>query len=678
MVRTRSGRQIDEVRAACRQLRDAAGAQRVSVWVHDERADAVSPLVSVGLDVPEAEVARRWSRLPVRALGDLAAVLRHRTTLRVADAAARDIPLALRSDFGLSSGWFAPLMSDDQALGLLVVEPSDVDVVEEHVERIGVALGIARTRYLADRRQAELDLLLDLTRAAVEPGAPGRAIEQLCQRLAHQLGVRRACVFLVEEERLVAAHAYNADGSVDRDGFRAFTATASPPPIVRAAFRDWETLVIDEPSPALLGNWWIERFGVASGVAIPIGTAEEPMGVLTLDDPRPRRFTERVVGLAEAAATHFGLLYERARLLDDHARGVRAGAAVRDLLREGSRAQSSTDAVEIAARIGREALEAEQACALLVDGEGTIEHIVTVAIEEPWRGEVQRRFLGLHASDLLLGRVLAERREPVVVSEVDDSDLIPRELLAGLPVQSYVALPLGVSSGFRGSLVFTASRQHRRWSRADRQLIEQLMLECELVLENANLREVEAARSQELAWRAMHDPLTGLPNRVLVDDRLGSALRATSRGGDGVAVLFLDLHRFKDVNDTLGHETGDQVLVELAARLDGSLRPGDTVGRLAGDEFVVVVPGATREDAVAVAERICDVVHRPIEVAGHSVQVGVSVGVALGDHTDSGQALLRRADAAMYVAKRTHGHGYVLVPGGAADGLSPPAGPEDG
>lgn len=254
----------------------------------------------------------------------------------------------------------------------------------------------------------------------------------------------------------------------------------------------------------------------------------------------------------------------------------------------------------------------------------------------------------------------------------------PRELLAGLPVQSYVALPLGVSSGFRGSLVFTASRQHRRWSRADRQLIEQLMLECELVLENANLREVEAARSQELAWRAMHDPLTGLPNRVLVDDRLGSALRATSRGGDGVAVLFLDLHRFKDVNDTLGHETGDQVLVELAARLDGSLRPGDTVGRLAGDEFVVVVPGATREDAVAVAERICDVVHRPIEVAGHSVQVGVSVGVALGDHTDSGQALLRRADAAMYVAKRTHGHGYVLVPGGAADGLSPPAGPEDG
>lgn len=673
MARSSSGPHIDELRAACRQLSDAVGARRVAVWVHDERADAVSPLVAVGADVPDAKVARRWSRLPVRALGDLADVLRHRTTLRVVDAAEQNIPLALRADFDLSSGWFFPLVSDDQSLGLLVVEPSDVAVAEEHVERIAVALSIARARYLAERRQAELDLLLDLARAAVEPGAPGKAIEQLCQRLAHQLGVRRACVFLVEDERLVAAHAYNADGSVDPEGFRAFTAIANPPPIVQAAFRDWETLMVDEPSPAKLGDWWIERFGVGSGVAIPIGSAEEPMGVLTLDDPRSRRFTERVVSLAEAAATHFGLLYERARLLDDHARGVRAGAAVRVLLREGSRAQSSTEAVEIAARIGREALESEHACALLVDGEGTIEHIVTVAIEEPWKSEIERRYVGLRASDLALGQVLEDRREPVVVADAENSDLIPRELLDDLPVQSYVALPLGVSGRFRGSLIFTASRQHRRWSRADRHLIEQLMLECELVLENATLREVEAARSQELAWRAMHDPLTRLPNRALVDDRLGSALRATSRSGDRVAVLFLDLHRFKDVNDTLGHETGDQVLVELASRLASSLRPADTVGRLAGDEFVMVVPGGTTEEAVAMAQRICDVVRQPIAVTGHTVLVGASIGVALGDHKDTNEALLGRADAAMYAAKRSHGHGYVLAPESVVDGLAPHA-----
>src|SRR3546814_11322731 len=104
----------------------------------------------------------------------------------------------------------------------------------------------------------------------------------------------------------------------------------------------------------MLGEWWIERFGVGSGVAIPIGTAEEPKGVLTLDDPRPRRFTERVVSLAEPTATHFGLLYERARLLDDHARGLLSGVALRQRLREASRAKSPLEAESKERRVGKE------------------------------------------------------------------------------------------------------------------------------------------------------------------------------------------------------------------------------------------------------------------------------------------------------------------------------------
>jgi diguanylate cyclase (GGDEF)-like protein len=662
VVGTTSGTDIDDLRAACQELCDAVGARRVAVWVHDDRAGAVSPLVAVGADVPAADVARRWSRLPVRELGELADVLQHRTTIRVADAAARDIPAALRTDFGLSSGWFLPLVADDHALGLLVVEPYEVDVAAEGVERIAVALSIARARYRADRRQAELDLLLDLTRTAVEPAATGGAIEHLCQRLALQLGVRRACVFLAEDGVLVAAHAYHADGSVDLDGFRAFTAASSPPPIVEIAFRDRKTLVVDESAPAMLGEWWIERFGVGSGVAIPIGTAEEPKGVLTLDDPRPRRFTERVVSLAETTATHFGLLYERARLLDDHARGLRSGVAVRQLLREGSRAQSPMEAVEIAARVGRQALEAEHACALLLDERATIERVITVAIEEPWRSEVHRRCLGLRADNLPLGQRILAGGQPVVVADVADSDLLPSELLEELPVRSYVAIPLAASGEVRGSLLFTASRHQRRWSRADRHLIEQLMLECELVLENAALREVEAARTEELAWRSLHDQLTGLPNRALLDDRLASALRATSRSGGSVAVLFIDLHRFKDVNDSVGHEAGDRVLAELATRFTASVRPGDTVGRLAGDEFVIVLPQATPDEAAAAADRICNVTLEPLTVVGRTVVVGASVGIALGGHTHSGPELLRLADAAMYRAKRTRGHGYAIAP----------------
>lgn len=656
-----SGDLVDAVRAACQELCDAVGAQRVAVWVHDDRANAVSPLVAVGADVPAADIARRWSRLPVHELGELADVLEQGSTIRVADATVRDIPVALRTDFALSSGWFAPLVADDHALGMLVVEPFDADVSAEHVQRVAVALSIAQARYLADRREAELDLLLELTRTSVEAGTAGGAIEHLCQQLARQLGVRRACMFLVDGGRLTAAHAANADGSIDVDSFRAFAGASAPPPIVEAAFRSWRTMVVDEPSAELLGEWWIERFGVGSGVAIPIGTADGPLGVLTLDDPQPRRFTERVVSLAEAAAAHFSLLYERARLLDDHARGVRSGVAVRQLLREGSRAQSPSEAVEIAARVGREALEAEHACALLLDEHATIRRVITVAIEEPWRSEVHRRCLGLRAADLPLGQRILAGGRPVVVADVADSDLLPAELLDELPVRSYVAIPLAAAGEVRGSLLFTASRHQRRWSRADRHLIEQLMLECELVLENAALREVEAARTEELAWRSLHDPLTGLPNRALLDDRLSSALRASSRGGGRVAVLFIDLRRFKDVNDSVGHEAGDLVLAELATRFTATVRPGDTVGRLAGDEFVIVLPQATPEDAAAVADRVCDVTREPVTVAGRTVVVGASIGIALGDQAQTGQELLRLADAAMYRAKRSRGHGYVMA-----------------
>src|SRR3546814_20883928 len=132
---------------------------------------------------------------------------------------------------------------------------------------MAVALSNARARYRAAPRQAELDLLLARRRTAVEPAATGGAIEDRCQLLALQLGVRRACVFLAEDGVLVAAHAYHADGSVALDGIRDFTAASSPPPIVEIAFRDRKTLVVDESAPAMLGVWWRseERRGGTEG-----------------------------------------------------------------------------------------------------------------------------------------------------------------------------------------------------------------------------------------------------------------------------------------------------------------------------------------------------------------------------------------------------------------------------
>lgn len=162
-------------------------------------------------------------------------------------------------------------------------------------------------------------------------------------------------------------------------------------------------------------------------------------------------------------------------------------------------------------------------------------------------------------------------------------------------------------------------------------------------------------RDQEhIARLAYHDPLTGLPNRTLLHDRIAQAVAQTHRDAHMAGALFLDLDCFKHINDSLGHGAGDAVLRECGKRLSGVLRETDTIGRFGGDEFVVLLPGIhSATDAAHVAAKLIDAMNAPVHVAGAEVTVGVSIGIALapGDGADAA-ALLRCADAAMYQAKQ--------------------------
>ncbi len=153
--------------------------------------------------------------------------------------------------------------------------------------------------------------------------------------------------------------------------------------------------------------------------------------------------------------------------------------------------------------------------------------------------------------------------------------------------------------------------------------------------------------------RATHDPLTALPNRALLHERLAEATRHARGATPSAALLLLDLDRFKEVNDTLGHDAGDRLLVEVVARLRGVTHPFDTVARLGGDEFAVLLPtaDAARVGAVAAALRLA--LEEPLVIDGQILSVGVSIGSArCPDHGADGTTLLRHADIAMYVAKR--------------------------
>jgi diguanylate cyclase (GGDEF)-like protein/PAS domain S-box-containing protein len=179
-----------------------------------------------------------------------------------------------------------------------------------------------------------------------------------------------------------------------------------------------------------------------------------------------------------------------------------------------------------------------------------------------------------------------------------------------------------------------------------------------------SVSDVTEARHAERALRrqALHDPLTSLPNRYLLLDRLETAAARQRRlEGRGTAVLFLDLDDFKQVNDGFGHEAGDRVLREVAARLLASVRATDTVGRLGGDEFAVVCEDAGLDEALLVAHRILDAFAEPVRVRGDEHRATLSIGVALAPPYEFDE-LVRRADEAMYRAKQLGG-GQIAVAG---------------
>jgi len=176
--------------------------------------------------------------------------------------------------------------------------------------------------------------------------------------------------------------------------------------------------------------------------------------------------------------------------------------------------------------------------------------------------------------------------------------------------------------------------------------------------------------AERIEHMARHDPLTDLPNRALFSDRLDVALSLSKRNGTRLALMFVDLDKFKPVNDTFGHAVGDVLLREAARRMRDCIRASDTVGRIGGDEFVVLLPVVEKpNDAIVVADKLRAALAHPFEIDGRRIEISCSIGIAIAP--DDGRdeiELAKNADSAMYLAKQQGGDAVLLFDGAGPSG----------
>lgn len=262
------------------------------------------------------------------------------------------------------------------------------------------------------------------------------------------------------------------------------------------------------------------------------------------------------------------------------------------------------------------------------------------------------------APGTLLAEVLSNGRPLCVTADQSAIQADQLQPPCPNPVHGWLGVPLLGPEGVEGALVVHTYSPEIRYADKDIELLQFVAIQIAAATQRMQM----LAR---LEHAALHDQLTDLPNRKLFHDRLQSALARARREQSRLALLYLDLDLFKQVNDTYGHAIGDLLLQEVANRLRGAVRESDTVGRIGGDEFLLLLNDINvTEDAQTVSEKICQLLTQPFVLAGLELFISPSIGIALyPEHGDDYEQLIDYADEAMYSAKKDGGNRFLIAPG---------------
>ncbi len=488
-----------------------------------------------------------------------------------------------------------------------------------------------------------LELIAELAEA-LPSSTPGQLFKAACAGFVELFGAARCSTWSEDYDRLLVLR----DVAVDA------TLAATE----RAAL----------PTPGAVATWLAELWGSrvrapaprtgtlacsdgdgstrVLALAVPIGER----AAFVVERLAPAHWSPaqvRVVRIVAAMTEQTARAARRAR--EEREQTATAGA-LRKLLEMGIHARSSIEAAEALASTAAQVLDVPIACAYLVGDGGVITEVVSVGVSVQTGALLRSQLVGKLArgSPVWCRTVEGPVPGPDLIDDTNRAGIVREGGVAHtLGLRSMAAIPLLSSDGPLGLVLCGDHRPRERWRIGDRELLARLSLEGAVVVDNARLREAER-------YEATHDVLTGLLNRRAFTAALHDALAAHDKGQPEVALLLLDLDRFKEVNDQLGHHRGDELLFAVGARLRRGLSGTDLLARLGGDEFAVLVTGDEAAGrAHTVARRISCLLEGPFQISGLLLNVEASIGIAHAPaHARDGAGLLQLADAAMYQAKR--------------------------
>ena len=526
------------------------------------------------------------------------------------------------------------------------------------VAEISADLDRAVAEFLRNQHGAKpgsvTELILALGEAIADLSESSAAIVSICKQLGNFLGFETSAAFSVEDDRLlpIAVCRLAARHGREPDLVEASMTTGVFPAAQRAFDLAKPVSTTSQGESKLPADISLALGLSEPSLLLPILRSRRPVGLFLLGNPSGTRAEVlNDPAAAQLLISHLSLLF--IQVIDEEERALRAQAwrGIQPMLDTAIQVASASELAEFFSRSLAISLGLKSAFFALVGKDHTISGTRTFGMPSDRSAALDQALSEYDITQLPDFESLKIRHTQIFVEPSGEGRYDPL-LDRVFSNQPYLLVPIVTSAGLMGFGAGAQSRPRPYWNQRERGVAADWSLSATLVADNISLRLAEKEHLETYREKAFKDSLTGLPNRELFHDRLSVATVKAHRTQNLTSIIFIDVDFFKQVNDRFGHMAGDELLVQIARRLTTSFRDTDTVARLSGDEFVVLVENSPHEaEIVEIAKRAFDRLNDTYTIGSFQLDATISMGLAIGSPGTSGTALLERADQAMYRSK---------------------------